>query len=70
MKRQCSYCGKEVNGDSQDHHAIPKFIYDYFNVSGNSHMFRVVLCNEHHENFTKEWERIRFIIRKRLKNGC
>lgn len=59
--RTCAICG--VNADGQEHHMIPKFIFEFFKIKGNSDLYRVVLCNEHHQGVTKAWEKVRFKIK-------
>ena len=64
MMPLCAVCGKPLpNGDREDHHFIPKFLYKYLNLEWNPDLYRTVLCKFHHLEVTKKWE----IIRRRLK---
>jgi len=68
MNEYCSFCRCMITPTSgrETHHAIPKFIYEYFKCHGNPDLYRIILCSACHSRFTTAWNDIRFEMRRRI----
>jgi len=65
MSRACAHCGKKEEGE--EHHLIPKFIFEYSGIEGNPDLYRIILCKKCHKEVTEIWEKIRLVLKKRYK---
>lgn len=65
MDDRCAICW---NKGEHVHHFVPKFLVELFSTDTNPDMFRLWLCRKHHEDITKEWEKIRFAAKRLVAN--
>jgi len=54
--RKCGRC--QADTDGEEHHLIPKKLWDNFNITGNVDLYRVVLCDKCHFLVTTKWVEI------------